>query len=46
MFGGLARMVRITSTTQLAGVIGWPIEHSLSPVMHNAVYEELGLDWA
>jgi shikimate dehydrogenase len=39
-------MVRITGTTQLAGVIGWPIEHSLSPVMHNAVYEELGLDWA
>ncbi len=43
---GLARMVRITGTTQLAGVIGWPIEHSLSPAMHNAVYEELGLDWA
>ena len=39
-------MVRITGTTKLAGVIGWPIEHSLSPVMHNAVYEELGLDWA
>lgn len=39
-------MVRITGTTQLAGVIGWPIEHSLSPAMHNAVYEELGLDWA
>ncbi len=39
-------MVRITGTTQLAGVLGWPIEHSLSPAMHNAVYEELGLDWA
>jgi len=39
-------MVRITGTTKLAGVIGWPIEHSLSPAMHNAVYEELGLDWA
>lgn len=39
-------MVRITGTTQLAGVIGWPVEHSLSPAMHNAVYEELGLDWA
>jgi len=38
-------MVRITGTTQLAGVIGWPIEHSLSPAMHNAVYEQLGLDW-
>lgn len=39
-------MVRITGTTRLVGVIGWPIEHSLSPIMHNAVYDELGLDWA
>lgn len=31
--------------TQLVGVIGWPIEHSLSPAMHNAVLEELGLNW-
>lgn len=27
-----------------AGVIGWPIGHSLSPVMHNAAYAALGLD--
>ena len=26
------------------GVIGWPIEHSLSPVMHNAAFEESGID--
>lgn len=26
------------------GVIGDPIEHSLSPVMHNAAFEALGLD--
>ena len=39
-------MVHINGSTQLAGVIGWPVEHSLSPAMHNAVYEELGLDWA
>lgn len=39
-------MVRISGTTQLVGVIGWPIEHTLSPIMHNAAYEELGLDWA
>jgi shikimate dehydrogenase len=38
-------MVRINGTTMLAGVIGWPLDHSLSPAMHNAVYEELGLDW-
>ena len=35
----------ISGTTQLAGVIGWPIDHSLSPAMHNAAYEQLGLDW-
>ena len=39
-------MTRINGSTRLAGVIGWPVEHSLSPVMHNAVYEVLGLNWA
>ncbi|KXK15859.1 MAG: shikimate 5-dehydrogenase [Chloroflexi bacterium OLB15] len=28
------------------GAIGWPIEHSLSPVMHNAAFQALGMhDW-
>ena len=27
-----------------AGVLGSPIEHSLSPVLHNAGYRALGLD--
>jgi shikimate dehydrogenase len=28
------------------GVIGWPIEHSLSPAMHNAAFAALGMtDW-
>ncbi|KAB2866106.1 MAG: shikimate dehydrogenase [Anaerolineae bacterium] len=28
------------------GIIGWPVEHSLSPVMHNAAFAALGLsDW-
>lgn len=26
-------------------VIGWPVEHSLSPVIHNAAFDALGLDW-
>lgn len=26
-------------------VLGRPIEHSLSPVLHRAAYEHLGLDW-
>jgi shikimate dehydrogenase len=29
----------------VAGVIGDPVRHSLSPVLHNAAYKELGLDW-
>ncbi len=28
-----------------AAVIGSPIEHSLSPALHNAAYAALGLDW-
>ncbi|MEA5447115.1 shikimate dehydrogenase [Leptolyngbya sp. CCNP1308] len=35
----------ITGTTQLLGVIGDPIAHSLSPVMHNAALKELGVDY-
>jgi len=27
------------------GLIGWPVEHSLSPVMHNAAFRALGLGW-
>ena len=26
-------------------VLGDPIEHSLSPVLHRAAYTQLGLDW-
>ncbi len=35
----------ITGTTKLLGVIGYPIKHSLSPVMHNAALNDLGLDY-
>ncbi|TLM97335.1 MAG: shikimate dehydrogenase [Actinobacteria bacterium] len=38
-------MARINGKTKLAGVVGNPLGHSLSPAMHNAVYEQLGLDW-
>jgi shikimate dehydrogenase len=34
----------ITGTTQILGVIGNPISHSLSPVMHNAALAALGVD--
>ncbi len=35
-----------TAITRLAGVIGHPVAHSLSPVLHNAAFAEVGLDWA
>jgi shikimate dehydrogenase len=31
--------------TRLVGILGWPVEHSLSPVIHNAAFAALGLDW-
>jgi len=27
------------------GLLGYPIKHSLSPVIHNVAYEKLGLNW-
>jgi shikimate dehydrogenase len=35
----------ISGATRVAGVIGDPVRHSLSPVLHNAAYRELGIDW-
>lgn len=35
-----------TSRTRFAGVVGWPIDHSLSPSMHNAAFRALEMDWA
>ncbi|MBE9065847.1 shikimate dehydrogenase [Leptolyngbya cf. ectocarpi LEGE 11479] len=35
----------IKGTTQLLGVIGHPVKHSMSPVMHNAAIATLGLDY-
>lgn len=35
----------IGGETRVAGVIGHPVRHSLSPVIHNAGFAALGLDW-
>ena len=35
----------IDGHTKLVGLIGWPVEHSLSPAMHNAAFDALGLNW-
>jgi len=36
----------INGSTKIVGLIGHPVEHSFSPPMHNAAFEELGLDYA
>ena len=38
-------MAIITGKTNLVGLLGQPVSHSLSPIMHNAAYQEMGLDW-
>jgi len=37
-------MLRISGKTKALGLLGWPVEHSLSPAMHNAAFKHLGLD--
>ena len=32
--------------TRIVGVIGWPVSHSLSPLIHNAAFAALEMDWA
>lgn len=36
----------ITGKTRIVGILGWPVGHSLSPVMHNAAFAALELDYA
>lgn len=35
----------INAATQFCGVIGNPVEHSLSPAIHNAAFQKLGLNF-
>ncbi|MEI8240060.1 MAG: shikimate dehydrogenase [Actinomycetota bacterium] len=35
----------ISGSTRVAAVIGSPVQHSLSPALHNAAFAQLGLDW-
>jgi shikimate dehydrogenase len=35
----------ISGKARVCGIIGDPVEHTMSPVMHNAAFSELGLDF-
>ncbi len=37
--------MQIDGHTKIVGVMGWPVEHTLSPAMHNAALEKMGLNW-
>jgi shikimate dehydrogenase len=46
--GGLERAVAgpgLSAATRVVGVIGHPLAHSMSPLLHNAAFDALGLDW-
>jgi shikimate dehydrogenase len=38
-------IAHIDGRTQLVGILGYPVAHSLSPEMHNAAFAELGMNW-
>ena len=38
-------MPEITGHTQLTGLLGSPVAHSISPMMHNEGFKQLGLDY-
>jgi len=35
----------VSGKTRICGIIGDPVEHSMSPLMHNAAFKELGIDY-
>ena len=37
---------RAESPVRLVGLLGWPVEHSVSPAMHKAAFAALSLDWS
>ncbi|MEW6067008.1 MAG: shikimate dehydrogenase [Nitrospirota bacterium] len=38
-------MVQISGRTKITGIFGYPVEHTLSSVIHNAAFKSLGLDY-
>lgn len=41
----LYRLPELSDDSQITGVIGDPVGHSLSPRLHNTAYKQLDLDW-
>lgn len=41
---GLYRFDAIDARTKVYGVVGWPVEHSQSPRLHNALFAEAGFN--
>jgi len=41
----LANNLVISGKTRLCGIIGDPVEHTMSPVMHNAAFRQVGVDY-
>lgn len=41
----MTRRPPVSARTRVAAVIGDPVRHSLSPLLHNAAFEAAGLDW-
>jgi len=37
--------MKISGRTNITGIFGYPVEHTLSPSMHNAAFESIGLDY-
>lgn len=37
--------MQISGRTKITGIFGYPVEHTLSPAMHNAAFKALGLDY-
>jgi shikimate dehydrogenase len=37
--------LKITGKTKITALLGYPVEHTLSPAMHNSAFDALGLDY-
>lgn len=42
---GVIRKMEINGKTRVTGLFGYPVEHTLSPAMHNAAFRDIGLNY-